>query len=228
MRISKRQSLIIVILIACGPGTSQSIAQPQAKEFEATAKKHKRSSYKPVSNFDVLGRKNARLLYAQSERSLKTDDIVKALKTSKRAVELDPDDMDARVAYGEALYKMHLYDKSDSSIFNECVKTWLIVHRELIGEEKGLNYKGIGIPLVMQYYEDGSRSVTAKKRLKSLCGRVPKFWETNKKYLTAVLKPSTSVSGALLLPPDTETDTIETSASKPTSYTQFIYLHQNN
>ncbi len=156
-----------------------------------------------VSNYDAFtagqGRKESSLSTMQSEMHLRVSDVNRAIKMGRRAVELDPDDIDARVALGEALYqKVTGSKKEDPATFNECVKTWLTIHRNVVGFEKGMNFKGVGIPGLQKFYEDEDHGILAKERLTALCGRTPKMFETNKKYLDRVLQAETSVSGQIV------------------------------
>lgn len=159
-----------------------------------------------VSSYEVFNkskkRDNAKMQYMQSEISLRNDDVNRAVLMARRAVELDPNDVDARVALGEALYQKIKKSKKKPSalIYNECVKTWLLVQRNIVGDEAGMNYKGIGIPLTERFYEDEDRTLLARSRLTEVCGRAPKFWETNKKFLDKVLLPeaTTTVAGTVI------------------------------
>ncbi|CAN5496826.1 hypothetical protein BH11CYA1_BH11CYA1_13230 [soil metagenome] len=58
--------------------------------------------------------------------------------------------------------------EKDPDIFNLCIKNWLVVLRNEVGEEKGATYKGIGIGL--GYFQDEERTINAKHRLKVLTG----------------------------------------------------------
>jgi hypothetical protein len=159
-----------------------------------------------VSSYEVFNkskkRDNSKIQYMQSEISLRNDDVNRAVSMGRRAVELDPNDIDARVALGEALYQKikKAKKKVTPEVYNECVKTWLMVLRNIVGDEANMGYKGISIPLVERFYEDEDRTILARTRLTAVCGRVPKFWETNKKFLDKVLLPeaSTSVAGTVI------------------------------
>jgi len=174
----------------------------EATEYGATPARKRQV----VSNYEVFntpkGKKDAKVQYMQSEISLRNNDVNRAIQMGRRAVELDPDDIDARVALGEALYTKWKKQKKhpDPVIYNECVKTWLMVLRNVVGDEKGMSHKGISIPLAQTFFEDEDRGIIAKERLAAVCGRVPKFWETNNKYLSKVLLPeaTTSVAGTVL------------------------------
>lgn len=176
-----------------------------AKESDAQTKKESESVIKPViSNDDLfsqgLGKGNARMQLMQSELARRLDKNRHAAEFSRKAVQADPNDMDARVAHGEALYNLIQSGNTDPVVHNECVKTWLIVHRNLVGEDSGLTVKGIGIPFVQKLFED-NRSTLAKDRLTKLVGRVPAGWETNNRYLSKVLLAEPQVS-ARIVPKD--------------------------
>lgn len=155
-----------------------------------------------VVNSEHLFDKNARMQLIKSQQASRKMNVERAILLARKAVELDPDDLDARVALGDALYLKikRLRDKGsvDSGLFNECVKTWLFVHRNVSGEEAGLSYKGIGMPFMSRFYEDEGRGALARKMLVELCGRVPKFYETNKRYLSKVLVPEPSVHAEIV------------------------------
>lgn len=169
----------------------------------ARASKKVDDGYRPISSDDVYNSgKNARVLYMQAQVAMRNHDLERAVKLAKQAVEVDPDDMDARVIYGEALYKKYLAlkgsDTSQPALYNECVKTWLVIHRSVVGLESDESYKGISIPLANKFFADDDRGILAKKRLESLCGRLPKFWESNNRYLKKVLKPESQVEGSVV------------------------------
>lgn len=162
----------------------------------AIAKEKKEvSSYKPKMGTTIhLDKRNPRITLMQAKNALRGKNIDSAVELGKMAVELDPEDLDARVVYGEALFNKHLEDRENASVYNECVKTWLVINRNIVGEE-ATTYKGFSIPLMNKFFEDENRSILAKKRLITLCGRTPKFWESNKKFLKKVMMPVTNVSG---------------------------------
>lgn len=176
-----------------------------------------RAKYKPVNSNDLYhSNKNARVLYMQAQMALRGDDLERAIKLGKKAVELDPEDMDARVVYGDALFRKYQNDKDNTKLYNECVKTWLMVHRNVVGSETGTGLKGVGIPLANKFFEDEGRGILAKKRLRTLCGRLPKFWETNRKYLKKVLIPETKVAGSIVSENTSETTDSEAESEEAT------------
>ena len=171
---------------------SSSFAVIQCEEGQAEA-------YKPVSSNNIYqGKKNSHIYVMQSQLAMRSEKYDAALKLAKRAVDLDRDDIDARVAYGEALYKIWQRDPSDKMVYNKCVKAWLIVHRNVLGHESGTALKGISLPLGNKFFEDENHGILAKRRLKTLVGRLPKFWESNSKYLKKVLIPIQEVQGSVV------------------------------
>lgn len=187
-----------LLLVAVFSGCAQAIAAETTPSPSAARQR--------VSSYEVFNkskkRDNAKIQYMQSEISLRNDDVNRAVSMGRRAVELDPNDIDARVALGEALYQKikKTKKKTKPEVYNECVKTWLMVLRNIVGDEANMGYKGISIPLVERFYEDEDRTILARSRLTAVCGRVPKFWETNKKFLDKVLLPeaTTSVAGSVI------------------------------
>jgi len=123
-----------------------------AGDCAPSGKASSKGGYRPVYNYDLFenasnrhSHKHSRIAGLQSELAMLNNDVDRAIAKGKSAVERDPDDMDARVAYGEALFakvkKIQAVEKCNSAVFNECVKTWLIVHRNLVGEESEMSYK---------------------------------------------------------------------------------------
>lgn len=156
-----------------------------------------------VDNYNLFGKRRGKrdshINYMQAELATRISDKNRAIILGRKAVKLDPDDIDARVALGEALYeKIEDQENKDPRLFNECVKTWLMVNRNVVGDEAAMSYKGISIPGASKFFEDEDRGILARERLKSLCGRLPRMWETNQKYLDTMLMPEKSVSGQLI------------------------------
>lgn len=189
---------LAILLLATLSGSAIALAAETSSSPSAARQR--------VSSYEVFNkskkRDNSKIQYMQSEISLRNDDVNRAVSMGRRAVELDPNDVDARVALGEALYQKikRSKKKPKPEVYNECVKTWLMVLRNIVGDEANMGYKGISIPLVERFYEDEDRTILARTRLTAVCGRVPKFWETNKKFLDKVLLPeaSTSVAGTVI------------------------------
>lgn len=144
---------------------------------------------------------NARTLMLSAKQSMRHHNYKKAIALLRKAVQLDPDDPDVRCLYAEALQeKLSHQVEKDPYIFNLCVRNWLMVARNEVGDEKGASIKGIGIGL--GYFQDEDRTIRAKASLKKLTGYSPKPWETNDRYLRKVLKPATTSVTATIKEPE--------------------------
>ncbi len=152
---------------------------------------------------DLFTETSARSLLMTARQCMRHHNYNKAISFLSRAVKLDPDDPDVVCLYAEALEeKLSHQVEKDPTVFNLCVKNWLSIVRNEVGEEKGTTYKGIGIGA--GYYQDEERTMKAKHSLKALTGYLPKPWETNDRYLRRVLKPaSTSVMATIRMPDET-------------------------
>ena len=152
---------------------------------------------------DLFTETSARSLLMLARQCMRHHNYNKAISLLSRAVKLDPDDPDVRCVFAEALEeKLSHQVEKDPTIFNLCIKNWLVVMRNEVGDEKGATYKGIGIG--MGYYQDEERTMHAKRSLKALTGYIPKPWETNDRYLRKVLRPATtSVTATIRMPEET-------------------------
>ncbi|MDP3510905.1 MAG: tetratricopeptide repeat protein [Candidatus Melainabacteria bacterium] len=156
---------------------------------------------------EIFTEETASALLLQAKQYMRHHNYNKALKLLRRAIKLNDDDMDIRVLYAEALdEKLSHQAEKEPEIFNECIKSWLMVARQEVGLEKGMTFKGIGF--MSGQYADEDWAGKAKKRLRVLTGYSPKPWETNDRYLKKVLKPAeTSVSAVIKSSSDSETST---------------------
>jgi tetratricopeptide (TPR) repeat protein len=131
---------------------------------------------------------------------LETGNYDKAIKLSKLAVEKDYDDTDTHMIFAEALEKK--YNKQvekDPALFNKCVKEWLIVLRNEAGMEKGMAWHGMQIPLMEEFYKDEEHTMPARSHILALTGFLPKWHETDARFLKKVGKPvDTDVSGKVV------------------------------
>jgi tetratricopeptide (TPR) repeat protein len=145
-----------------------------------------------VTSVDALriGHVNSRSLSRAAEYCMQNEQYDKAIKLSRMALDRDSDDNETHQVYAEALEgKLKKQTERDPSLFNECVKEWLVVLRQEAGDEK-LTYHGIGIPILGQAYQDEDRVIPARKHLMKLTGHAPKVWETDDKFLKKVLLPT--------------------------------------
>ena len=154
------------------------------------------AAIKSIEALDGRESKPSESLSFSSDYHLFNNQIEQAITLSRRAVNHNPDDIEAHQSYAEALEsKLRASKQIDVDLLRECVSEWLIVFRNEVGEEKGLGFHGIS---VMGYlYKDEAHSETARQRLTSLAGRAPKPWETNTRYLKSVLRRA-SVSGKIV------------------------------
>ena len=164
---------------------------------------------------EIFTEETSSALLLQAKQFMRHHNYSKALKLLRRAIKLNDDDMDIRVLYAEALdEKLSHQAEKEPEIFNECIKSWLMVARQEIGLEKGMTFKGIGF--MSGQYADEDWAGKAKKRLRVLTGYSPKPWETNDRYLKKVLRPAeTSVSAVIKSSSDSEPTQTKHEADNP-------------
>jgi tetratricopeptide (TPR) repeat protein len=183
---------------------SEVAASERDTKVAAAANRVEETEVEPTrASDDLFSETSARSLLMTAKQYMRHHNYNKAIPQLSRAIKLDPDDPDVRCLYAEALEeKLSHQVEKDPTIFNLCVRNWLMILRSEVGEEKGATYKGIGIG--MGYFQDEERTTHAKHRLKALTGYIPKPWETNDRYLRRVLKPaSTSVTATIKMPEET-------------------------
>jgi hypothetical protein len=122
-----------------------------------------------------------------------------ALMLVERALKMDDDDIDAHCLYAKLLEeKLQHQDEKAPQLLATCVKEWLLVLRNKVGPEKGINTEA-GLGFMNNFYRDEDHTIAAKHSLVKLVGSLPKTWETDSKYLKRVLTPSTvAVSGRVI------------------------------
>lgn len=138
---------------------------------------------------------------AQAEWALRHKRVDEAISLFQQLIETDAeDDLDLHILYAEALErKLQNTQVEEPSLYNKCVNEWLLVLRNSCGEEKGLNFKGIGIPGISGNYFADERQSKARAHLLALTGSLPKLWETNQRFLKRVRRSAeTSVSAKLV------------------------------
>jgi len=145
-----------------------------------------------------LGQVTAVTIMMQGQRALSAGNTSLAITKFRRAIDMDNEDMDAHRYYAEALEKkLRSQVDKDPELFNECVRQWLTVMRNIVGDEKGMSIRGVNP--IADLYGDEDHAIMAKNHLVKLTGSAPKFWETNAHYLKKVLKPSTeNVAGTVV------------------------------
>jgi len=163
---------------------------------------------KPVTNEEVMsgGHNSPQSMKFLAEASLRKGDLDKAIYLLRKCLSMDNEDADAHAMYADALErKLRKQDEKDPELFNKCVREWLLVMRNEVGEEKGVGgFKGITVPGMQAFYRDEDHNILAKNHLIKLCGSAPKVWETNNKYLKRVLsKPNEQVTAKVVKAKDT-------------------------
>jgi tetratricopeptide (TPR) repeat protein len=178
--------LCLSTLIASALALTMALEAAEAKAIETTTADETYAQPTRDSD-DLFTETSARSLLMLARQCMRHHNYNKAISLLSRAVKLDPDDPDVRCVYAEALEeKLSHQVEKDPTIFNLCIKNWLTVMRNEVGEEKGATYKGIGIG--MGYFQDEERTMRAKQSLKALTGYIPKPWETNDRYLRKVIE----------------------------------------
>lgn len=150
------------------------------------------------------GHSEAGSLSLQAEYATEQGQYDQAIKLCQKAIEKNDDDADIHLAYANALqHKLKHQKEKDPNLFIATVREWLIVLRNEKGEERGItNQAGLSVPGMQFLYKDEDRSLTARQRLISLVGYVPKARETDKMYLKKVAKQcEASVKGTIMIDP---------------------------
>jgi tetratricopeptide (TPR) repeat protein len=199
LQMSKFGALLgIAIFVFLSPPT---LAQ-ETSDQEASAQPSGEFEAKPVYSDDLIssGQSTSKTLALLGEKSLHTGNYEKAIQLLKQSLSMDSDDADAHCLYAQALEKKYRKQETkDPELFNKCVREWLLILRNEVGEEKGLGYKGVALPSLGTFYRDEDHNILAHQHLVKLAGSIPKGWESNSQYLKRVLQPTTiAVSGKVL------------------------------
>jgi hypothetical protein len=149
--------------------------------------------------FEESEGRSAETLLVKAESAYSRKDLEHALILVKRSLKLNDDDIDAHCLYAKVLQdKLQHQDEKDTQLFATCVKEWLLVLRNKVGPEKGINTAD-GLGFMNNFYRDEDHTIAAKHSLVKLVGSLPKSWETDNKYLKRVLAPTAvAVSGHVL------------------------------
>jgi hypothetical protein len=139
-------------------------------------------------------------LMFEAQNAKRSGDMERAITLIRRSLDADDNDLDAHCFYAEMLEsKLKKQVEKDPEAFRTCVKEWLLVLRNEVGEEKGLNFHGIGF--MGTFYEDEEHTIKARQHLVKLTGASPKGWESDSRYLKRVLtKSAEEVSGKVVKP----------------------------
>jgi hypothetical protein len=182
---------VLLVLMLCGVSSNSARADEDYSE------------YHPVHSmeaFTSLGEQTAVSYSLAAEYQMKNKNYNAAIKLCQEAIDKDNDDIDIHMIYAKCLQrKLKTQVEKDPELFNKCVKEWVMVYKNEVGDEKGMSYKGATLPFMTKFYEDEDRSIPARQSLITLTGTVPKYNETTAKFLKRVSKPaSTSVSGTVI------------------------------
>ncbi len=160
---------------------------------------------KPTIKYDEileLGSASAGCLRTEAEAALRSRRFDRARHLVACALSKNPDDIDSHKVYAEALEgTLSLQRHKDPQLFTKCVEEWLLIMRSQAGEEKGLNFKGVGVADF--FFKDDDGYILARQHLIDLTGSAPHPWETNKRYLKRALKPANTLAG-IVIPPDSK------------------------
>lgn len=159
--------------------------------------------YRPVTSiegYSELGHHTANSLGLAADYANMNSNYDQAIKLCRRAVNKNFNNMEVHQTLAEAL-ENKLSDQADKDpeLFNECVREWVIVLRQEVGDERGMTFHGIGIPGLGTLFADEDQTMTARHHLVRLCGQAPHSWETDMKYMKRVAMQGTgSVTGKIL------------------------------
>jgi hypothetical protein len=182
---------VLLVLILCGLSSNGARADEDYSE------------YHPVTSmeaFTSLGEQTAVSYAIAANYAMKNKNYDRAIKLCQEAIDKDNDDTDIHMIYAQCLQKkLKTQVEKDPELFNKCVKEWVMVYRNEVGDEKGLSYKGVSLPGAIKGNIDDERGIPAMQNIKTLTGTLPKMNETTEKFLKRVGKPtSTSVSGTVI------------------------------
>ena len=195
--------ILVSVLLAVSCGSAALAEEYTDEELGRTGGGHKPLT--SIQAWSELPKGNASSMMMSAEYSTRMGYTEQAIKQSRRAIQRDPDDIDLHQQLAEALEnKMKTQDERDPYLYNECVKEWLMVLRNEVGDESGLTWHGIGLPKMQTLYQDSARGGVAKQHILELTGSMPKAWETNAKYLKRIAKDADAqVAGKIIVKPKT-------------------------
>jgi hypothetical protein len=168
---------------------------------EITTEPEEERDARRVGNRDLMSAHTTpQSLAFLGETSLREGNIDQAIHLLKQSLSMDNENADVHVWYAEALEKkLRKQDEKDPELFNKCVREWLLVMRNEIGEERGLSVKGISPGGIGTFYRDEDHNILAKNHLVKLTGSAPRFYESNTNFLKRVLqKQHAEVAGRVV------------------------------
>ena len=176
-------------------------AWPSTAVFGQEAKK---TAYRTVvSSNDVINRthggyKESQKLYVKIRQAFIDRDYDEAVKVGREIVDRFPTNLDGKVMYAEALYFKYKENPKDKTAKNNCIRMWLVIHRLISNDGWTLSDKSNHSPFAYRFFNKERRDLRSVERLKELCGRTPRWRESDQKFLKKVLEPETAVSGEIM------------------------------
>ncbi|HEY9677750.1 MAG TPA: hypothetical protein V6C76_07060 [Drouetiella sp.] len=194
--------ILLSTLLVISGGSLRAFAEEYTDE-ELGIEPGSRKGVTSIEAWTNLPKGNANSMGLAAEYSTRMGYLDQAIKQSKKALERDPEDLDLHQGYAEALEnKIKTQDERDPYLYNECVKEWLMVLRNEVGDESGMTWHGLSIPAMQTLYRDSARGAVAKRHLEDLTGSLPKSWETNARYLKRIQRDADSkVAGKIIAKP---------------------------
>jgi hypothetical protein len=187
--------LIATVVLLLGSATLA--GKVIADQIEDSGQEEEATGPGVVRSEDVFkhGHSSAQTLFMQAQEDFRRGKTESAIALLRRSIQMDKHDVDAHCFYADVLEaKMKRETDLDPEIFQTCVKEWLLVLRNEVGEERGMTVHGLGF--MGTFYEDDDRTVNARQHLVKLTGTAPKPWETDSKYLKRVA--GATVSGRII------------------------------
>lgn len=187
-------SVCILLSLVC-------IQAPGLANYENTEESPKK--YKPVQSNDVINRTHggyseSQIAYVKIKRAFYEKDYDKAIKLGRELIDLTPMNLDAKVVYAEALYQKYKENPKDKSTKNKCIRMWLIIHRLIKNDGWTLSDRSRHTTFRHRFHGKERRDLVTRQRLIELCGRVPKWRETDRKFLKKHLEPERNVAGQIV------------------------------
>lgn len=163
----------------------------------------KAKKYKPVNSNDVINRtqggySESQRAYLDIKQAILDEDYEKASDLARAQIDRQPMNLDAKVLYAEIMYKRYQMNPSDTAVKNKCIKMWLIIYRLIKSDGWTLSDKSRHTPFKYRFHTKERRDLVSVARLKELCGRPPKWRESNKKYLGKFLREEKSVKAKIV------------------------------
>ena len=129
-----------------------------------------------LNNAAAISSMNPADLRARALACLKQGEADAAIKLVERAIEMQPEDLDGRQTYAQALEnKVMAQTEPDSHLFNQCLRQWYFIYKKA---------------------EYSELVKLAAGHLQELTGKSPYIWPGAKMYLSRVMLPEAAGSRA--------------------------------